>query len=135
MIYQAVIHNHKLKEENCHVTSCRNRSSFSESIFSFNDGLLRAIIDAFRFCPWFQDFTRSLIGAVNKTFHVNVCVGLLFKCLDGSDTLLMSECSSHRISTFLFVSPDGKIWSCSSLDFLLNLSLNCFMTPLINQNG
>ena len=158
--------------------------------------------------------TRSLIGAVIKTFHVNAYVGLFFKGLDGSHILLMSQCSSHRISTFLLISPtqfslhihtpsyiaqagwrfflfkqnrflifvvihfimisykslvsswdflrecladvlfltkngisikitcffiskksSGKMQSSSSLDFSLNLSLNCFMTLLINQSG
>ena len=53
----------------------------------------------------YQLHTRSLIGAATKTFHVNACLGLLFKCLDGSDILLMSECSFHQISTFCFGSP------------------------------
>ena len=72
------MHNHKLKEQSCHVTLLPNRSSFFESICSFNDGLLRAINHVPRFY-----FTRPLIGSVIKTFHVNACVGLLFKCLDG----------------------------------------------------
>ena len=42
---------------------------------------------------------------ITTTFHINAYLGLLFKCLDGSDILSMSECSSHRISTFRFVSP------------------------------
>ena len=100
MIYKAIIHNYKLKEDNCHVTLFWNRSSFFASICSFNDGLLTAISDASRFF-----LTRSLIDAVIKTFHVNACIGLLFKCLDGSDILLMSERSSHQISTFHFASP------------------------------
>ena len=71
----------------------RNRSSFFASIWSFNDVLLRAINDVSRFF-----LTRSIFGAVIKTFHINACVRLLFKCRDGSDILLMSECSSHWIS-------------------------------------
>ena len=45
MIYEAIKNNCKLKASNCHVTPFRNRSSFSESICSFNDGLLRATKD------------------------------------------------------------------------------------------
>ena len=82
------------------VTPFPNKSSHFELICSFSHGLLGTINDASR-----SFLTGSLIGAANITFHVNACIGLLFKCLDGSDILLMFECSSHRISTFRFVSP------------------------------
>ena len=49
-------------------------------IYSFNDGVLKAIHHVLRFL-----LTQSLIGTAIKTFHVNACVRLLFKCLDGSN--------------------------------------------------
>ena len=86
------MHKYKLKEHNCRATPFWNKSSFFESICSFNNSLLRATNYASKFF-----LTRSFIGAAIKTFHVNTCVGWLFKCLDGSDILLMYECFSHRI--------------------------------------
>ena len=71
------------------------------SFLYLTNGLLRAINDASKFF-----IARSLIGAGIKTFHVNACIGLLFKCLDGSHILLMSKCSSH-VHTPLYIGQAG----------------------------
>ena len=48
---------------------------------------------------------RKFSGPLLMIVHVNLWVGFSFKCLAGSDLLLLCSCSFHRILALQTVSP------------------------------
>ena len=74
IIYEAIIRVYKIKRIKL---SYNLVSSYFKSICSFNYGLLKATNEASRFF-----FRRWLAVAAIKKFHVNTCIGVLFKYID-----------------------------------------------------